>query len=180
MLDVAPIEAVRFCDPRDDAAAAFARHAAGLGLSANRVPDAGAAARGAGIVVTVTTSTRPVLGLADIDPGTLVAGVGADNPAKHELAPDLLRGSRVVVDLLTQASVLGDLHHAIVAGAMSASDIHGELAALVCGRIAGRARDDEVFVFDSTGVAVQDLAAAEMIYERARASGVGQAVTLSG
>jgi ornithine cyclodeaminase/alanine dehydrogenase-like protein (mu-crystallin family) len=59
---------------------------------------------------------------------------------------------------------MGDLHHAIAAGVMSVSDIHGELADVAAGKRAGRRDDRERFVFDSTGVAFQDLAAAEMIY----------------
>jgi ornithine cyclodeaminase/alanine dehydrogenase-like protein (mu-crystallin family) len=171
LLDVAPIDAVVFCDPRDDAAEAFAARMREMGLQAKRANDPGAAVRGAEIVVTVTTSTRPLLGLADVGPGTFVAGVGADNPSKHELAPDLLQASRVVVDSLAQASTMGDLHHASEAGAMRATDVHGELAQLAAGRIAGRVNADERWVFDSTGLSIQDLAAAAMIYERAKAAG---------
>ena len=76
--DVAPIEVVVFCDPRDDAADAFGAQMRELGVETRRVGDAQTAARGADVVVTVTTSTRPVLGLADVEPGTFVAGVGAD------------------------------------------------------------------------------------------------------
>jgi ornithine cyclodeaminase/alanine dehydrogenase-like protein (mu-crystallin family) len=171
LLDVAPIESVAFCDPRDIAAESFASQVRELGLQTRRASDARAAVRSADIVVTVTTSTRPLLGLADIGPGTFIAGVGADNPAKHELAPDLLRASRVVVDSLAQASTMGDLHHALEAGAMSAEEAHGELAQLAAGLLAGRTNGDEQWVFDSTGLSIQDLAAAEMIHERARAAG---------
>jgi alanine dehydrogenase len=169
--DVVPIEAVVFCDPRDDTADAFGVHMRELGVETRRVGDARTAARGADVVVTVTTSTRPVLGLADVEPGTFVAGVGADNPSKHELATDLLQASRVIVDSVAQAATMGDLHHAIEAGVMRATDVQGELAELVAGRLAGRTSDDERWVFDSTGLAIQDLAAAGMIYERARAAG---------
>jgi alanine dehydrogenase len=179
LLDVAPIESVAFCDPRADAAEAFAGRMSELGLQARRVNDARTAVRSADIVVTVTTSTRPLLGLADIGPGTFVAGVGADNPSKHELGADLLKASRVVVDSLAQASTMGDLHHAIEAGAMRAADVHGELAHLAAGRVTGRASGDEQWVFDSTGLSIQDLAAAEMIYERARAAGSVPQVLLS-
>lgn len=169
LLDVAPIESIRYCDPRDEAADAFGQRAQALGLRAERVTGAGAAARGADIVVTLTTSTRPVLALSDVEPGTFVAGVGADSPAKHELAPDLLRGSRVVVDARGPAIAGGDLGHAIRLGVMTESDIHAELADIVAGRVAAQPGPDHRYVFDSTGLAVQDLAAAEMVLERARA-----------
>jgi ornithine cyclodeaminase/alanine dehydrogenase-like protein (mu-crystallin family) len=170
--DVVPIEVVAFCDPSDTAAEGFASVVRKLGMKAQRVDSANTATRGADIVITVTTSTRPLLGLTDIGPGTFVAGVGADNPSKQELGPDLLQASRVIVDSVAQASTMGDLHHAIAAGLMKATDVHGDLAGLVAGKVAGRASDDERWVFDSTGLSIQDLAAAEMIYERARA-GVG-------
>jgi ornithine cyclodeaminase/alanine dehydrogenase-like protein (mu-crystallin family) len=171
LCDVASIETVAFCDPRAEAADAFGAQVRELGLSARKVDDAKAAARGADIVVTVTTSTRPLLELTDIDPGTFVAGVGADNPAKHELAADLMKASRVIVDSVAQASTMGDSHHAIAAGAMKVTALRGDLADLVAGKAAGRASDDERWIFDSTGLSVQDLAAAEMIYDRARAAG---------
>src|SRR4051812_33489853 len=125
--DVAAIETVAFCDPRDEAADAFESHVRKLGLNARKVSDAKAAARGADIVVTVTTSTYPLLWLADIDPGAFVAGVGADNPSKHELATDLMQASSVVVDSVAQASTMGDLHHAIAAGAMQLTDVRADL-----------------------------------------------------
>lgn len=175
LLDVVPIEAVAFCDPRDAAAEAFGVQLRQLGLQARRVDDPAAAARRADIVVTVTTSRRPLLGLADVDPGTFVAGVGADNPAKHEIGPDLLKASCVIVDSVAQASTMGDLHHAIEAGAMQAAAVHGDLAGLVAGKVAGRTNGEERWIFDSTGLSIQDLAAAELLYERAqRAEGVPQ------
>jgi len=146
---------------------AFAAHVRTLGLDAKPVASARSAAREADVVVTTTTSREPVVTLADVRPGSFVAGVGADNPSKHELAPDLLRAGRVVVDSLAQAVAIGDLHHAMRLGAMSAQDIHGELAEIVAGICAGRTDEAQTFVFDSTGLACQDLAAAELIYERA-------------
>jgi ornithine cyclodeaminase/alanine dehydrogenase-like protein (mu-crystallin family) len=169
--DVASIETVTFCDPRDEAAAAFESRVRELGMSARKVNDAKAATRGADIVVTVTTSTQPLLGLADIDPGTFVAGVGADNPSKQELAVDLMSASCIVVDSVAQASTMGDLHHAIAAGAMKLTDVRADLGDLVAGKSVGRSTDAERWIFDSTGLSIQDLAAAEMIYDRARAAG---------
>jgi ornithine cyclodeaminase/alanine dehydrogenase-like protein (mu-crystallin family) len=177
--DLASIETVTFCDRRDEAADRFGAKMRELGLSARKVDAATDAARGVDIVVTVTTSTRPLLGLADIDPGTFVAGVGADNPSKHELGMDLMKASRVIVDSVAQASTMGDLHHAIAAGAMKATDVRGDLADLVAGKSAGRSSEDERWVFDSTGLSIQDLAAAEMIYDRARAVGSVPQVLLS-
>jgi ornithine cyclodeaminase/alanine dehydrogenase-like protein (mu-crystallin family) len=99
--------------------------------------------------------------------------VGADSPEKQEIEPELMASSAVVVDVLEQCERIGDLHHAIAAGAMTRDDVAAELADVVSGRRPGRRREDEVVVFDSTGTALQDVAAAWLAYERALGAGVG-------
>jgi ornithine cyclodeaminase/alanine dehydrogenase-like protein (mu-crystallin family) len=169
LLDVAPIATVTFHDPSDVAAERFAKDMANLGIKAGRVAEARGAAQDADIVVTLTTSTRPVLTLADVGPGTFVAGVGADNPSKHELSVDLLRESRVIVDCWRSAQRWATCTTQLISGSwcrrMSTAN-----SAISSREDRGRTAADERFVFDSTGIALQDLAAAEMIYERARAS----------
>ena len=137
------------------------------------------AAAGADIVVTCTTSSEFLLGADDVAAGALVAGVGVDSERKRELHPELLRRSKVVVDVLAQCAAFGDLHHAIEAGIMTSGDTHAELGAVVAGSRPGRESSDEVIVFDSTGMALQDVAAAAVVYERARARQCGMAVHLS-
>ncbi|HEU4521433.1 MAG TPA: ornithine cyclodeaminase family protein [Thermoanaerobaculia bacterium] len=128
------------------------------------------------IVVTCTTARAPILDASHLHPGLFIAAVGADNPDKQELAPAVLRDSRVVVDILEQAATMGDLHHALDAGAVTRGDVHGELADVICGRVRGRERDDEIFVFDSTGTALQDVAVASLVYTRASERGAGIAI----
>jgi alanine dehydrogenase len=171
LIEIAPLRSVLYCEPNENAASSFETLLTNIGLQATRVHEPRAACDGADIVVTLTPSTGPILALADVAPGTFVAGVGADNPLKNELAPDLLRASRVVVDSLAQATTMGDLHHAIATGQMSAAAIHSELAEVVAGRVAARRDKTERWVFDSTGLAIQDLAAATMVYELAQANG---------
>jgi alanine dehydrogenase len=168
LVGIAPIQSVLYCDLNDHVAGSFGAYLDRAGLQSKRVRDAGAVCQGADIVVTLTTSTHPILELADVAPGTFVAGVGADNPHKHELAPDLLCASHVVVDSLRQAATMGDLHHAVVSGEMAAEAGYCELADLVVGRVPGRRDKAERWVFDSTGLAAQDLAAAAMVYQLAR------------
>lgn len=169
--DVAQLETILFYDSRDDAASAFEASVRERGPAARRAADPRAAARETDIVVTVTTSSTPVLALDDVARGAFVAGVGADNASKHELAPDLLAASRVVVDSRAQAAAGGDLHHAIASGTMSVEDVYAELSEVVSGAKPGRGHADERYVFDSTGLAVQDHAAVEMVFERASARG---------
>ena len=122
------------------------------------------------IIVTATSSREPFLSRADARPGTFIAAVGADNPQKSELDPDLFPAATIVVDSLEQAMAMGDLHHAIEGGHAVRESVHAELASLVAGTKPGRTRDDEITLFDSTGLAIQDVAAAAMAYERASAS----------
>jgi alanine dehydrogenase len=131
------------------------------------------AARASDIIVTCTTASRAILARADVRAGTFVAGVGADNPAKQELDPALLASARVVVDVLEQSATIGDLRHAIAAGTMTRADVHAELGELVAGVKPGRTRADDVFVFDSTGMALQDVTCAALAYERAVERQVG-------
>ena len=122
------------------------------------------------IVITCTSARSAFLRRECVAPGTFIAAVGADNPHKSEIDPALMAASCVVTDLTAQAQAMGDLHHAIDAGAMSATDVHAELGAIVAGARPGRLDDSQVTLFDSTGVAVQDVAAAAWAYERAFAA----------
>jgi alanine dehydrogenase len=138
--------------------------AAQLGIAVESLDEAIAASD---IVVTCTPSRAPLLHARHFHPGLFIAAVGADNPDKQELAPELLARTRVVADVLEQSATMGDLHHAIAAGVMTRADVHGELADVVCGRVPARRDDDETFVFDSTGTALQDAAAASVVLRNA-------------
>jgi ornithine cyclodeaminase/alanine dehydrogenase-like protein (mu-crystallin family) len=137
-----------------------------------------AAAR-ADIVVTCTTSTEFLLGADDVAAGAFVAGVGVDSERKRELHPELLRRSKVVVDVLAQCAAFGDLHHAIEASVMQPDAVYAELGAIVARRLPGRESETEVIVFDSTGMALQDVAAASLIYGRALTLGRGTIVNFA-
>jgi ornithine cyclodeaminase/alanine dehydrogenase-like protein (mu-crystallin family) len=161
----------------EQAAGLAARVAAETGVPVAAVEDLGKALREADVIVTCTPARRPLVAFEDVRAGAFVAGVGADNPAKHELDPRLLAKSRVVVDSLEQAATIGDLHHALEAGALRREDVHAELWEVVAGRKPGRVSAEEIVVFDSTGVALEDVAAAALVYERAMASQAGRRVS---
>lgn len=127
----------------------------------------------ADVSVTCTTSRQALVTAADVPPGAFVAGIGADNGDKHELAPELLAKSMLVVDSLEQCAAIGDLHHALAAGVMEPEAVHAELGEVVAGIRRGRTAADEITVFDSTGTAIQDVAAAAVVYERALAASRG-------
>ncbi|HVR38244.1 MAG TPA: ornithine cyclodeaminase family protein [Thermoanaerobaculia bacterium] len=117
--------------------------------------------------VIITCTPANVAFLTDAQPGTFIAAVGADNSSKSEIAPSLMRSSRVVCDLIEQCAEIGDLRTALEANAMTRDDVHAELADIIAGRKRGRESDDEVFLYDSTGVGFQDTAAASIVYDRA-------------
>jgi ornithine cyclodeaminase/alanine dehydrogenase-like protein (mu-crystallin family) len=142
---------------------------------AESIPDA---TRGARIVVTCTTATAPILDVDDVAPGTFIAAVGADAPSKSEVAPALMARAAVVCDLTTQCAAGGDLHHAIAVGAMTADQLRAELAEVVAGRKEGRRDRKEIVIFDSTGTALLDVAAAAAIEQAARDTGAGTQLTL--
>ena len=146
---------------------------ANLRLSVMTVSDFPAAARQSDICVTCTTSLKPLLGLEDVSPGAFVAAVGADNPEKQELHPALMAKSKIVADILEQCAVIGDLHHAIAAGVVTRADVHAELGEIVAGKKPGRESDQEITIFDSTGMALQDVATAAFLYEKAQRQGSG-------
>ncbi len=167
-------------DADAEVARAFAcRIAAETGVAVEAIDDLRAATRMSDAIATCTTAHAPFLGVDHVRPGTFVAAVGADNPAKSELEPELMARATVVADVLEQALIMGDLHHAVAAGAMTAGAVHAELGELVTGERPGRTSADEITIFDSTGTGIQDVAAASRAYELARVRGVGLACALS-
>jgi alanine dehydrogenase len=138
--------------------------------------DAGRAAIGSEIVVTSTPSRQPFLKTGDVAAGTFVAAVGADNEHKNEISADLLKQAVVIVDDLDQCSRMGDLHHALAQGVIQPGHVRSSLDQIVAGLAPGRLSDDEIIVFDSTGVAIEDVAAAAVVYERAENRGAGLVV----
>lgn len=130
------------------------------------------------IGVTCTPARAIVVSVADIRPGQFIAAVGADSEGKQELDPALLARSRVVADIAAQAASMGELQHAIAAKLMSIGDLHAELGQLITGQRPGRTSDEQIFVFDSTGTALQDVAAAAMVYQQAVAAGMGRELVL--
>jgi alanine dehydrogenase len=127
----------------------------------------------ADVIVTCTTARKPFLDTSDVPPGAFIAAVGADNEEKQELDPRMVAASKVVVDSLDQCAIIGDLKLALKQGLMTKAGVHAELGDVIAGRKPGRENGEEVIVFDSTGTALQDVAAAAIVYERAVATDRG-------
>lgn len=128
-------------------------------------------ATGSDILCTLTPSRKPVVMDEWISPGTHINAIGADAAGKQELDPQILKRAIVIVDDIKQSTAGGEINVPIHTGIYSINDIHGTLADLVLGKIAGRTDSQAVTVFDSTGIAIEDIAVAGLIYEKARQSG---------
>ena len=161
-------------DKQEEQAERFSRQlSTELGLIVTPVADLISAVQQSDIVATCTTSCQPILSAEDIRPGTFIAAVGADNPQKQELHPSVIARSKVVCDILEQCAAMGDLHHALEAGVVTKSRIYAELGEVVARLKPGRESETETIVFDSTGMALQDVAAAAVLYEKAERNGSG-------
>lgn len=169
---VLPLKQV-FVWGRQNVGAFAERVGAELGIEVRATTDLITATRQSDVIVTCTPSRSWFLGREHVASGTFVAAVGADSPDKQEIEPELLAAASVVCDLVGQCLQCGDLHHAVAGGLMTTADIRGELGAVIAGSAPGRMHEDENIIFDSTGTALQDAAAAAVVYERAIASGGG-------
>jgi ectoine utilization protein EutC len=137
------------------------------------------AVEGAQVVLTVTPSREPLVRAAWLSPGAHVTAVGSDGPDKQELDPDVLaRADLVVADSRAQCLRLGEIHHAVERGVIPESAIAAELGEITAGLKPGRRRETDITVCDLTGVGVQDVAAASLVLERARAAGAGESLTI--
>src|ERR1700741_1244949 len=141
-----------------------------LSMEVEATGDLRTACRNSEIIVTCTASTHWFLALEHISPGAFIAAVGADTPTKQELDPRLVAAASVGCDLAGQCAHVGELHHAVDAGLMTADQIRGELGDVIVGKALARRSDDEIIVFDSTGTALQDVATAIAVYERHQAT----------
>jgi len=150
-----------------------------------------AEAGGCDVLSTVTPVEDPIVGPDDVCDHTHVNAMGADAAGKHELADELLTDATIVIDDHEQCTHSGEINVPYAAGTLTDDDIYGELGEIVVGRRAGRAgtrgadaADGEgvtgVTVFDSTGLAIQDVAAARVVYERADEAGNGYPFDLLG
>lgn len=176
---VLPLRRAYAVDADEGRARAFAKEqSAALGIEVTVATDLAGAVGKSDVCVTCTPSRRPLLFRDDVAAGTFVAAVGADSPDKQELDPALLAEAVVVVDVLEQCAAIGDLHHALASGALSREDVHAELAEVVTGGKPGRRSPEEITVFDSTGTALEDVAAAVVVYERAVREAIGLRVAL--
>jgi alanine dehydrogenase len=173
-----PLARVHVWDARPEAACALAEELGPTVKFELRAADSLAVVTESDVVVTCTAARKAFLGPDLVRPGTFIAAVGADNSDKQEIDPRLYAACRAVVDSLEQAAEIGDLHHALAAGAVTTSHVHATLGEVLTGRKPGRTSRDTITLFDSTGMGLQDVAAAAAIYRRALKAGAGTRLNL--
>ena len=129
----------------------------------------------ADLIITVTPSAKPVFDGTKVKAGATISCVGTYEPHKHEMDPAILpRASKIICDSKEAAlSETGDLLIPIKDGIISEKDILGSLGDVINGTIKGRENDDEIIVYETVGVAAQDLVAAKVIYDKALEAGKG-------
>ncbi|QLC50274.1 alanine dehydrogenase [Methanolobus zinderi] len=130
------------------------------------------------VLVTTTPVRSPIVRSEWVRDGTHINAIGADAMGKQELESSLLKRSKVIVDDIVQASHSGEVNVSISSGAFAESEIYAELGEIVAGTKPGRESDEEITIFDSTGLAVQDLVTANMVYEKALEKGIGRKLPL--
>jgi len=126
----------------------------------------------ADIVVTTTPSTKPIVSKRHIRPGTHINAIGADAKGKQELEVELLKNAKILVDDIEQASHSGEINIPLSQGRLKVADIYCTLGEVVAKMKKGRENEKEITVFDSTGLAIQDIVCAKLVYEKARGKSV--------
>jgi len=160
------IEEVKVFDLRKDTSLKYAEEV-GTELNMNIRPvESIEEATEADIVVTTTPSREPIVKRHYIRPGTHINAIGADAKGKQELDADLSASAKVVIDDIEQASHSGEINVPLSKGLIKVEEIYGTLGEVVAGMKTGRENDEEITIFDSTGLAIQDIICAKLVYQK--------------
>ncbi|MFQ3475909.1 ornithine cyclodeaminase family protein [Halonotius sp. F2-221B] len=174
---VRPIEEAVVADQRPDPVADFIAHFEDrFDVRAGEISDAAAC----DVLSTVTPVESPIVDRADVGNHTHINAIGADAAGKHELSDQILLDAKLVIDDYEQTTHSGEINVPYSAGTLTDSDIYGALGEIVVGDKAGREAADGITVFDSTGLAIQDVAAARVVYTEATEADNGTAFDLLG
>jgi alanine dehydrogenase len=172
--EVRAIERVRIFDVAEASARALAKELEAEGVEATVSASPEETVRGSDILASATTASEPPIRGAWIPPGCHVNAVGANAPAKREVDAEAFSRARVIVDFEEQVlQEAGDLMAAIESGSFAKDSIHAELGDVVIGKKKGRESPDEITLFKSVGVAIEDVAVAAWVYQEAKRKGLG-------
>ncbi len=175
ILKVRPIKEIVVYNRHLAHAQAFADYVTAThGVKARPAATGAEAVQGLDIVVTTTPSSSPVVMWEWVSPGTHINAIGADAAGKQELDPRILQAAKIVVDDWGQASHSGEINVPLSRGEITPAQIYGSLGEIVAGKKPGRQTPEEITVFDSTGLIIQDLALGFAVYRRAQELGLGE------
>jgi alanine dehydrogenase len=146
------------------------------GIKATAVDTIKEAVINSDVISTTTPAREPVVKREWVSDGTHINAMGADAPGKQELESHLIEKAKIVIDCWDQASHSGEINIPVHEGIIRRSDIRANIGDIITGTKPGRESDDEITVFDSTGLAVQDVVTAWNIYEKALKEGIGQKI----
>ncbi len=173
------IESIKIFDINKSRAEKLARETElKYNISVKAVNECKEAVKDVDILVTLTPSREPIVKNEWIREGIHINAMGADAPGKEELDPLILKRAKIVVDDMEQAIHSGEVNVPISRGILSPGEIYGELGEIIAGIKTGRESDNEITIFDSTGLAIQDIITAWYVYEEAERKGYGRKITL--
>lgn len=144
-------------------------------LTENRVRDI---VENVDILVTATNSKTPVIDDKWVKPGLHVTSIGVSVAGNQEIPTETLKRAKLVVDDFDQTSVLGGINMPVTAGLLKKADVFAEIGEILVGKKVGRASDEEITVLVASGLSIQDIAVARLVYEKAKKSGIGQTIQL--
>ncbi|MFW9911778.1 MAG: ornithine cyclodeaminase family protein [Candidatus Thorarchaeota archaeon] len=174
------IEEVRAWDIVGEVAERYAKEMAeSLGIEVNAFSNVEDVVRDADVVVTVTPSREALVKSDWIGEGVHINAIGADGPGKQELDPKIVASAdKIVVDSLVQCRRIGEIQHALAQNLITEDNVHAEIGQILIGDKCGRESDKEITMFDSTGLAAQDIAAGYVVYTEAKEKGLGLTTNL--
>ena len=172
--EVMRIEQIHAWDSHPDALRKYKADIEGeFGIPVTMAASPKEAVERADILVTTTRGKGSLVEAAWVKPGTHIVAIGTDQRGKQELDPEIFRNAKVVNDSIEQCTEKGETWHPLDRNIIARGDIHAEIGEILLGRKPGRENDDEVTIFDSTGMAIQDNTTSTRIYRNALANGVG-------
>ena len=175
IMRVRRIQEIIICDcARARAQALLEEVAARYQVQVRLAPEPEETTQAADILVTVTPSHTPLVKREWVRPGTHINAIGADAEGKQELDPEILKVAKIVVDDWAQASHSGEINVPLSRGDITPDLVYGSLGEVVAGKKPGRQSPEEITVFDSTGLIIQDLALGFAVYNRAQERGLGE------
>ncbi len=175
---VLSIEEIRAYDTDLATLEIYAKKFEDRGVKVTTTQNAEDAVRGADVIITATPGSQPVLWANWVEPGVHISAFGSDTVGKVEVEAALFPRAKVVVDDVTQATTIGETQHPVSQGLMRGEDIHATLGEILAGQKPGRTGDDEITLFDATGLAFQDLIAGHLAMALAKDRNLGQWVRM--